>query len=189
MRVRPKKYGVGVYRPGKYIGVVDRKGTQCYMAWHGMLSRVYNKNLPCYHKYGGGGVLMVEEWHEFQVFAEWWESQYKEDGWHVDKDFLSSDTPMYGPDTCILLPNDLNVFIQHMQIGNRKLYRSKKTGQYTAKITTVDHGYITCKFNTYEEALGWVQSYKKIRAKTLADRYRDVVDVRVINFLDEYSQS
>lgn len=35
---------------------------QSYRAWHNMRSRCYNKNVPCYSRYGGRGVTVCDRW-------------------------------------------------------------------------------------------------------------------------------
>lgn len=53
---------------------------------------------------------MNDHWRNFQNFAEWYWTQ-KGSGnkvWHIDKDLLRKGNKEYGPDTCCLIPPDLN---------------------------------------------------------------------------------
>lgn len=43
-------------------------GTKVYEAWHAMLDRCRRKNHPYYAKYGGRGIKVYEQWHDFQNF-------------------------------------------------------------------------------------------------------------------------
>lgn len=39
------------------------------MTWAGMITRCYNQDSTSYHYYGGRGIRVCEEWHEFSNFA------------------------------------------------------------------------------------------------------------------------
>ena len=46
--------------------------TRLYHIWQGMKARCYNKNNSHYHRYGGRGLEICEEWREnFEAFYEW----------------------------------------------------------------------------------------------------------------------
>jgi len=42
-----------------------------YGVWHGMIQRCENKNAKAYPNYGGRGIKVCEEWHEFTTFYDW----------------------------------------------------------------------------------------------------------------------
>lgn len=43
-----------------------------YGVWRNMLMRCYNTNLKCYHRYGGRGIGVCDEWRlDFQAFKSW----------------------------------------------------------------------------------------------------------------------
>jgi hypothetical protein len=42
-----------------------------YRIWCGMLSRCYKSYSTGFQKYGGRGITVCEEWHDFKVFEEW----------------------------------------------------------------------------------------------------------------------
>lgn len=80
-----------------------------YMKWTKMMNRCYgtstHKNQPKYI-----GCAVVEEWKRFSNFKKWMESQDWE-GKDLDKDLLIEDNKVYGPETCVFIENNLNVFI------------------------------------------------------------------------------
>ena len=39
--------------------------------WKNMMQRCYNKNAPNYHHYGGRGIDVCDEWHDFRNFIKW----------------------------------------------------------------------------------------------------------------------
>jgi hypothetical protein len=56
-----------VYKHGKSKSLI-------YKVWRGIKSRCYNKNTECYHRYGGRGITMCQEWtgeNGFQNFYDW----------------------------------------------------------------------------------------------------------------------
>ena len=60
----------------KSCGCINRKHgmtkTRLYNIWVDMRQRCYNGNYPHFHRWGGKGVVVCEEWKDnFQAFAEW----------------------------------------------------------------------------------------------------------------------
>ena len=46
--------------------------TRLYHIWCGIKARCYNKNSPKYHRYGGRGIVVCDEWkNDFSAFREW----------------------------------------------------------------------------------------------------------------------
>ena len=49
-----------------------QSGTRIYHIWQGMKARCYNVNDSHFHRYGGRGIVVCEEWkYSFQAFYEW----------------------------------------------------------------------------------------------------------------------
>lgn len=42
-----------------------------YKVWKGMKSRCYNPHHKSYDKYGGRGITVCDEWHDYAAFREW----------------------------------------------------------------------------------------------------------------------
>lgn len=51
----------------------SRRGTRhpIYIAWDNMLRRCENEKHPCHHLYGGRGIKVCDEWHDYIVFRDW----------------------------------------------------------------------------------------------------------------------
>lgn len=110
----PTIYNVGIVG-SKYPINVDCKPTKEYTAWNGMLRRCYDEELksrnPTYKD-----VYCCKEWLLFENFYDWLHSQENFDkwlngdkwGWAVDKDILIKGNKIYSPDTCCLVPNNIN---------------------------------------------------------------------------------
>ena len=97
-----------------YFGNVDGDYNKTiYSLWRNMLVRCYNKSHPSYKLYGAKGVTVSPIWHSFEMFCktlhmvkfyDCWKNNHKD--FSLDKDFLGSN--VYGPSTCMFLPNSMN---------------------------------------------------------------------------------
>lgn len=109
-RPRGLVYGVGVNDTTYCTETrIDGKRVACpaYAAWKGMLYRAYsNKHHARRPTYSG--VKVCEEWKNLCAFRDWWMVN-QVDGWQLDKD-LMSDSREYSPETCIFVPEWLNLF-------------------------------------------------------------------------------
>ena len=74
--------------------------------WFYMLERCENENHNSYKNYGGKGIIVCDEWHDFNNFEKWAiENNYK-DGYTLDKDFkswLNDIEPSYCPESCMFM--------------------------------------------------------------------------------------
>ena len=43
-------------------------GTKVYDVWHAMMQRCYRETHEYYHRYGGRGIKVCDQWHDFQNF-------------------------------------------------------------------------------------------------------------------------
>lgn len=104
-------YGVGFVGFGKYKVKINGKATAEYSAWDSMLRRCYSSKSkaerPTYT-----GCTVCDEWHYFQTFAEWFTNARRSDhhNLQLDKDLLSPGNKIYSPETCVLIPRNLNLF-------------------------------------------------------------------------------
>lgn len=80
-----------------------------YTLWLNMLNRCYNKGTqerqPRYV-----GCSVCEDWKSLSKFKDWFDLHYV-DGWVLDKDLLNKDNKVYGPENCVFIPGDLNLFL------------------------------------------------------------------------------
>ena len=79
-----------------------------YVVWLSMLKRCYSpkyqQTRPTYK-----GCSVAPGWHSFMKFREWWLSNYI-DGYQLDKDILAPGNKVYSADTCLYVPQWLNLF-------------------------------------------------------------------------------
>ena len=98
----PSVCGVG------YVGIGSYASDHfSYKRWNNMLERCYGPGhevkFPHYI-----GCTVVPEWHNFQVFAAWFDDNYVE-GYELDKDIKVPGNRVYGPDTCIFVTQAENM--------------------------------------------------------------------------------
>jgi len=72
-------------------------GTRLHNIWSGIKQRCYDKNSKSYPSYGAKGVVMCDEWRDFQPFYDWAMSNGYEDTLTIDR---INNAKVYGPENC-----------------------------------------------------------------------------------------
>lgn len=102
--MHPSVYGVGYMGCGIYTTKY-----KSYAIWKEMLRRCYSPETqyrcPTYW-----GCSVSPEWHNFQVYAKWYEENHIV-GYQLDKDLLVVGNKVYSESTCIFIPSRINSFI------------------------------------------------------------------------------
>lgn len=98
----------------KYPSRVNGAHTKEYNTWKNMMTRCfsdeYKSKNPTYVD-----VTCCEEWTVYENFYEWLHSQenfqqwYDGEQWAVDKDILVKGNKIYSPNTCCLVPKNVNL--------------------------------------------------------------------------------
>lgn len=157
-KLHPSVYGVGFLGVGGNYGWFEGKHTKEYDCWQAMLKRCYSEKkqerCPTYR-----GCSVCKDWHNFQVFASYYETNHKE-GYHLDKDLLFKGNKVYSPETCVFVPQHLNNFITD-RVSKRGKYKvgvvfnkGSKSKPYQSQINNNNTGklvYLGC-FSTEDEA-------------------------------------
>ena len=101
-------YGVSVGKCG-YIGYgmySQKTHKHVYTVWTGMLSRCADDGSG---RKAHSNLSVCDDWRCFQTFATWYYSNIGcDEGWDVDKDLLAFKNSVYSPQTCTLLPREIN---------------------------------------------------------------------------------
>lgn len=150
--------------------------------WQNIKSRCLDIKDSQYKSYGAKGYLVCEEWHNFQNFAKWYienESWNKETNYklELDKDVLcyiyNKENKLYSPQTCLLIPGELNGFLagDTLECGV-----CNRNGRYQSRVCKITLG----TFSSFEEAKIVYARYKYKLWKTLIDKYILPVDLKNI---------
>ena len=185
---RPSVFGVGFVGAGKYtptvIGETGKKRIKPeYRAWAHMLERSYcpkkHERFPTYTD-----CEVCKEWHDFQVFAEWYTTQEGyELGWSLDKDLLGDGSGVYGPSTCILIPTEINGMLNAGGTLNSEStlpsgIAINKQGRYSVAIRFSDTPRHTRSFNTLHEAIHYRNQQTQSYINRVIQRY--ITDLSIV---------
>lgn len=139
MRKLKLVYGVGVNDSPTPISIrlSDSYTWKCpfYQRWTDVLRRCYSqKHLEKYPTYVG--CTVATEWHLFSTFKAWMKEQEWE-GKEIDKDILFHKNKVYGPNTCVFIPNALNLFLLDHAAGRGEfpigVNFDKNTGKFRSQ--------------------------------------------------------
>lgn len=73
------------------------KRARLYHTWASMKRRCYNPNSQHYNYYGGKGVKVCPEWHDYRMFKEWALAHGYDESLQIDRVDSSGD---YAPNNC-----------------------------------------------------------------------------------------
>ena len=188
----PSVYGVGYFGIGKFKSIDENgKHTKCYDAWQRMLQRCYDPKFhekhPTYK-----GCRVCEEWHNFQVFAEWYYEHYYEfegQTMNLDKDILNKGNKVYSADSCIFVPQFINkLFTKHdNKRGEYPIGVCKHRNKFTAQLAKGNGKLIHLGvFNTPEEAFLVYKKAKEEYIKQVAEEYKDKIPYRLYEVMMNY---
>jgi hypothetical protein len=175
-------FGVGIFGEPGYT-----RKHKSYMVWYNMLARCYSEKEQkrCAATYFD--CLVVNEWHNFQTFSEWYYKNYV-DGWHLDKDILIKGNKIYGPDTCCFVPKEINnLFTSGKKIrGEFPVGINKRDGKFCVNISKFAKRYYLGTFHTIDIAFGIYKQSKEIYIKQVADIWKDKLPPKTHEALYNY---
>lgn len=185
-------FGVGYIGIGKYDIYDNCIKRRSYQTWQNMLKRCYdNKTQNKQSTYIG--CVVCGEWHNYQNFAEWYDKNYYElDGcrMHLDKDILGNGCKIYSPETCIFVPQRINMLFVakskscdcDLPTGITRTFLSDGTIKYNSMY----NGKHIKTFDNLSDALYNYNLKKKEHIKQVADEYRDKIPTRLYKALIEW---
>lgn len=95
---RGKTLSCGCLRVGGMHKTHGGTYTKLFRVWCSMRARCGNPNDRCFHRYGGRGIKVCEEWDtDFSSFKRWSEANGYEEGLTIDR--IDNDKG-YSPDNC-----------------------------------------------------------------------------------------
>jgi len=182
-------YGVACFGYGSFISKVHGKHTPEYEVWRGVVRRCYDAKAPNYSTYGGAGVTLCEEWHNFQNFSEWYTKLPKYGaGLHLDKDLLNFRATEYCPANCSLVPQSIN----NLFTGGFKTIVPRRKDKYLVQLQMGEkcsNGNKRQSFFGYykdkQEALEVYFKHKIAHVIKVANQEKDNLDERVYRNLTD----
>lgn len=178
--------GKWVYR---FQDGVERYFTQAGMLYHGLLQRC-NANgtkqivSPMY-------VGCTNSFADFQDFAGWCQVQIGyNDGYQLDKDLLVRGNKVYGNDTLVFIPQELNKLLTKRTRfrGDLPIGVTAEKGGNTFKSSFTRGGKKVNlgNFKTPQEAFKVYKEAKETYIKQQAEKWKDKIDPRAYKALMEY---
>lgn len=183
----PSVCGVGFMGVGKHKMYKKGLVTREYRIWLGMLQRCYSKNKKTKSFKGYEDCSVHEDWHNFQVFAEWYTNhEFYNLGYELDKDIKVKGNRVYSERTCCLVPAYINLLIHTKQEKVSCLptgVSNPSKEKYQANLTKHGKIYILGRFNSVEEASRAYVEEKEIHVKEEAKRWRSRISEDVFRGL------
>lgn len=178
----PNVFGIGFTGVGVYNHKDNRKMSQ---TWMSMLQRSYSLAFHELHPtYIGCSVH--SDWHNYQVFAKWFEENYVE-GFHLDKDFTLIGNKQYSANTCKFIPSEINVILTNCIDSKGVLGVSlRKNGKYQASLCVNNKRVYLGVFNSEKEGFDIYKTAKESYIKEQADKYRKDIGEVIYNNLINY---
>lgn len=183
-------YNKGYLGEGIYKTRINNKNTKHYGAWTSMLERCYNKK---YHeKYPTYKGCEVEEYLlNFQNFSQWYyDNYYKIDNEKMclDKDILYKGNKIYSRETCIFVPNRINVLFTKCDRsrGNYPVGVSYHRKKYDANCYANGKLKHLGSYKSPEEAFQAYKNFKEQYIKEVADQYKNVIPQKLYKAMINY---
>lgn len=189
---------IGAVNSGKYRSVINGKVTKEYRAWNNLITRISDeKQLSKYPKYKD--CCICDDWLIFDNFAEWHKENYYEVDDEImclDKDILVKGNKIYSPETCIYVPNSINVLFTKSDKNRGEfpigVYYEKTSDKFKSQLSYQEHRNGKKKrknlgrFDTCEEAFNKYKTEKEKYIKIVADRYRNDIPLKLYNAMYNY---
>jgi hypothetical protein len=183
-------FGVGYVGVGKYKTKINQndKTVMCNI-WYAMLQRCYaekyRNKYPAYE-----GCTICDEWLNFQNFCKWYEKNYYDVGegrMHIDKDILVKGNKVYSPQTCVFVPQRINMlFIKKNRKVDPDLPNgiNRCVGGFNASYNNKYLGI----YKTLNDALYYYNIEKQLHINELAEEYKDRIPSKLYNALINWNQ-
>ena len=187
----PSVCGIGVLGT-KYPSTINGVITKEYKLWTSMLVRCYSdaykKKHPTYE-----GCEVSDKFKSYEYFYEWCHSQigFDNEGWHLDKDLLIKGNKVYSENTCIFIPQEINlVLIKCESMRGEYLIGVSWSKTHKAFISRVNKNKGNPKwlgyFKTELEAFNAYKQAKESFVKEQASKFKSQIDPRAYNALMNY---
>lgn len=186
----PNVYGVGFLGVGKFRASNNGIKNKYYELWCSIIARCYSDN---FKKKSSAyiGCSVCKEWHDFQNFARWYtEQEFCFEGYHLDKDILVEGNKIYSPETCCLVPMEINILFTDSKASRGDypigVHLDKSSGKFAAQIRYFGKNLFLGRFDTVEEAHNAYKVKKEGYVKEVANKYKGKVSNEVYSRMMEW---
>lgn len=184
--MQPSKFGRGFFGQGPHLHSIGKVTTKEYSTWGGIFYRLFDEKAlerkPTYKEVG-----IVQDWYNFQEYAEWcqWQKGFKNEGWQLDKDLINKGSKEYSPENCCWVPREVNMAL---------ISQKKQRGSLPIGVTTAGHRMLKYRAQWCE---GSGQQYSPIMTDPMAcyeiykknkERYMHSLAAKWAGLIDERAE-
>lgn len=179
-------FGVGYIGVGKYQTRINGVNTIYYNTWCDMLRRCYHEGVKDKFSSYFGICAVCSRWLNLQDFGEWFETNRYECGerLHIDKDILYPGNKIYSPDTCLLVPQRINMLF--LNKPNKRGFPNGIDRTKSGKYSVVYSGEKLGIYKTLEDAYSIYADAKKKAIIRIANEYHEIIPDKLYKALLEY---
>jgi hypothetical protein len=185
-------HGIGYFGEGEYTTFENGRKNKYYQAWKNMLDRCYDEKLhqkmPTYKD-----VTVCEEWLNFQNYAKFYsENHYIIEGetMVLDKDILVKGNKIYSPDTCIFIPQSINLMFTKCDKARGDLpigvSFNKLDKKYVSQCRTNGKTIVLGRFDNPEDAFAAYKIYKEKLIKKKAKELKNQIPGKLYEAMLRY---
>ena len=144
---------------------VNGKHLKFYSCWREMLRGCYDQNAQKRRKSSSyKGCTVCDEWLTLSNFKDWYDKQYVEPDFQLDKDIIKAGNKVYCPEYCSFVPKNLNKLLLdssasrgYLLLGvtrNNYICKTKKENKqpFTSRCGSILRGYLHSYHKTELEA-------------------------------------
>lgn len=152
----------------------DIKSLISHRTWKSMINRCYNTKSQSINYVD---CTVSEEWLDYSNFKDWWDSQYKEVGWNIDKDILVTGNKVYSEATCCLVPRDINMLIikRNASRGELPIGVTRDKDKFKAQFSCLGKTVHLGLYDNIEDAFLAYKEAKKSHIEYMVELYGKVL--------------
>lgn len=174
------------------LGLKNSKSQKIsYSKWVSMLERCYIKVPPTYKD-----CTVCEQWFCYENFESWFdENYYSIPGCRMDldKDILVKGNKVYSPETCVIVPSEINVLFirgeskRNLSLGVVFTENKKRYESYVYRYVNGVHKRLNLgRYDSVEEAFSKYKEAKETYIKEVADKYKKYIPKKLYDKMYEY---
>lgn len=182
----PTVFGKGFIGEG-FRCWVNGEVSKEYRYWIGMMTRCYQEDHqlknPSYED-----AVVCQEWHSFQNFAEWCQTQvgFGNKGWQLDKDLLKRGNKDYSPEFCCFIPKSINASLINYSRKTLGCTFNEPTKRWqTSYFDILRQIRSSATFKEEEQARKFYYENRFNYTKYLIELYKSELEIRVVSRLEE----